>query len=181
VLLFFAPGAVVYLILRPRETLDEAYQRTIAEEYLVQDLEEFAACPSCRRPTRDEYVFCPHCRVELRRACGACGKFIDLRWDTCAYCGSAAHDSARVPAIFDAAQWAEGSEPGVNQSPDRQSPAVATDNTVKTGSIPIVPGDDFASIARNGSHEAERPTLGRVTVAPDRDPGWVQRPDGSSS
>ena len=69
VLLFFAPGAVIYLMLRPRETLDEAYQRSVADEYLVQDLEAYQTCPSCRRPTRDEFVFCPHCRTELRHDC----------------------------------------------------------------------------------------------------------------
>lgn len=87
VVLFSAPGAIIYLILRPRETLDEAFQRSIEEEYLVQDLEEFPLCPSCRRPVRDDFVYCPHCHVELRRACANCRRMIDLRWEICPYCG----------------------------------------------------------------------------------------------
>ena len=87
VVLFFAPGAVIYLILRPRETLDETFQRSIEEEYLVQDLEEFPLCPSCRRAVRDDFVYCPYCHVELRRACSLCRRVIDLRWEICPYCG----------------------------------------------------------------------------------------------
>jgi RNA polymerase subunit RPABC4/transcription elongation factor Spt4 len=85
--LFFAPGAIIYLILRPRETLDEAFQRSIEEEYLVQDLEEYPLCPSCRRAVRDDFVYCPHCHVELRGACDGCRRLIDLRWEICPYCG----------------------------------------------------------------------------------------------
>ncbi|MEZ4500631.1 MAG: hypothetical protein R2839_11270 [Thermomicrobiales bacterium] len=40
VVLFSIPGALLYLLLRPKETLDEAYQRSLEEEYLLQDLEE---------------------------------------------------------------------------------------------------------------------------------------------
>jgi RNA polymerase subunit RPABC4/transcription elongation factor Spt4 len=87
VVLFFAPGATIYLILRPRETLDEAFQRSMEEEYLVQDLEEFPLCPSCRRAVRDDFVYCPNCHVELRRTCASCRRLVDLRWDLCPYCG----------------------------------------------------------------------------------------------
>ncbi|RIK47299.1 MAG: zinc ribbon domain-containing protein [Chloroflexi bacterium] len=105
VLLFFAPGAVIYLMLRPRETLDEAYQRSVAEEYLVQDLEEFPACPACRRPVRDDFAYCPHCRLELRRTCPDCGRLADLSWEICAYCGRTGHGRISVPSVFDRASW----------------------------------------------------------------------------
>jgi RNA polymerase subunit RPABC4/transcription elongation factor Spt4 len=96
VVLFFAPGAIIYLILRPRETLDEAFQRSMEEEYLVQDLEEFPLCPSCRRAVREDFVFCPNCHVELRHACASCRRLIDLRWDLCPYCGADQYAAAPV-------------------------------------------------------------------------------------
>ena len=49
VVLFFVPGVLLYLILRPKETLDQAFQRSLEEEYLLQDLEELPLCPSCHR------------------------------------------------------------------------------------------------------------------------------------
>lgn len=88
VVLFFVPGAIIYLILRPRETLDEAFQRSMEEEYLLQDLDDFPLCHACRRAVRDDFVFCPHCSTDLRHACSTCHRLVDVRWEVCPYCGS---------------------------------------------------------------------------------------------
>lgn len=87
VVLFFVFGILIYLLLRPRDTLDESFQRSLEEEYLLQDLEELPLCPNCQRYVEDEFVFCPHCRIELRQACASCDQLIDLRWEICPYCG----------------------------------------------------------------------------------------------
>ena len=47
--LFFVPGLLLYLILRPKETLDQAFQRALEEEYLLQDLDDLRCCPGCQR------------------------------------------------------------------------------------------------------------------------------------
>lgn len=94
VVLFFVPGAIIYLILRPRETLDDAFQRTMEEEYLLQDLDDFPVCPSCRRSVRDDFMYCPHCRTELRLPCIGCHRLVDVRWESCPYCGVAQYEDA---------------------------------------------------------------------------------------
>lgn len=99
VVLFWVPGAVIYLILRPRETLEEAFQRSMEEEYLLQDLDDFPICPSCRRSIRDDFVFCPHCGVELRGSCRACARAIDLRWENCPYCGASQRSGQRPQVV----------------------------------------------------------------------------------
>jgi RNA polymerase subunit RPABC4/transcription elongation factor Spt4 len=88
VMLFFVPGLLVYMILRPRYTLDDAFQRSLEEEYLMQDLEELPLCPACQQYVEDEWVYCPHCRTELRDTCVACDRLIDLQWEICPYCGT---------------------------------------------------------------------------------------------
>ena len=88
VVLFFVPGVLIYLILRPKQTLDEAFARSLEEEYLLQDLEDLSLCPTCHRPVRDEFVVCPACYTELRRACPACARLVDLNWAVCAYCAT---------------------------------------------------------------------------------------------
>jgi RNA polymerase subunit RPABC4/transcription elongation factor Spt4 len=85
--LFFVPGVLLYLLLRPKETLDEAFQRSLEEEYLLQDLEELPHCPSCHRYVEDDFVLCPHCHAQLREPCGNCEQLVDLRWPLCPYCG----------------------------------------------------------------------------------------------
>ena len=85
--LFFVPGVLLYMMLRPKETLDSTFQRSLEEEYLLQDLETNIACPHCNRAISDEYVVCPHCHTKLKEACVSCGRDIDVRWSLCPYCG----------------------------------------------------------------------------------------------
>ncbi len=87
VVLFFVPGVLIYMILRPRDTLDDAFQRSLEEEYMLQDLDELLLCPTCQHQVENDFVFCPHCRSSLRSSCVGCGRLIDLRWDICPYCG----------------------------------------------------------------------------------------------
>lgn len=91
VVLFWVPGLLLYRLLRPAETLDESYQRSLEEEYLIQDLEELPLCPSCNHFVEDDFQICPHCNTQLREPCGACSRLIDLRWDVCPYCGTQHH------------------------------------------------------------------------------------------
>jgi Double zinc ribbon len=86
VVLFFVPGLFLYLILRPKETLDQAFQRALEEEYLLQDLDGLPLCPGCQRSVDPEFVLCPHCQTGLRGPCPACSRLVDLRWDVCPYC-----------------------------------------------------------------------------------------------
>jgi hypothetical protein len=86
VVLFFVPGLLLYLILRPKETLDQAFQRALEEEYLLQDLDDLPLCPGCQRTVDPEFVLCPHCQTALRGPCPACSRLIDLRWNVCPYC-----------------------------------------------------------------------------------------------
>jgi len=97
VVLFFVPGVLIYLILRPNETLEEAYQRSLEEEYLLQDLDELPVCPSCRRYVRDDFVWCPSCRFEIRKPCSECKQLVDRRWAACPYCGAAQGPLVEVP------------------------------------------------------------------------------------
>ena len=86
VALFFVPGLMLYLILRPKETLDQAFQRALEEEYLLQDLDDLPLCQGCQRTVDPEFVLCPHCQTALRGPCPACSRLIDLRWNVCPYC-----------------------------------------------------------------------------------------------
>nr|MBA3450377.1 zinc ribbon domain-containing protein [Chloroflexia bacterium] len=89
VVLFFAPGLVLYLILRPKETLDQAFQHALEEEYLLQDLDDSPLCLGCQRAVDPEFMLCPHCQTRLRAPCPACTRLIDLRWSVCPYCAVA--------------------------------------------------------------------------------------------
>ena len=79
-------GLVLHIILRPRQTLSEKYERTLEEQYLRRDLEEPFVCPNCQRGIEPDFILCPHCHTHLRRRCESCSKVIDLTWSVCPYC-----------------------------------------------------------------------------------------------
>ena len=83
------PGLLIYLFLRPRETLSEAYERSLEEEALLQEIEEKPICPGCKQRVRDEWQACPHCHTRLKKPCPRCGRMLELAWDLCPYCASA--------------------------------------------------------------------------------------------
>jgi RNA polymerase subunit RPABC4/transcription elongation factor Spt4 len=87
VLLFFLPGHWVYLIVRPRYTLAELYERSLEEEALLQELEDQKACPTCRRRVQDDFLVCPSCRTQLKEPCRQCGRPLSYAWVACPYCG----------------------------------------------------------------------------------------------
>ena len=87
-------GVVLYLILRPRETLAEKYERSLEEEALLQDIEERTICPACKQPIEPDYMLCPICHTRLRRPCVHCGRLLHPRWSMCPYC---AKSQAPIP------------------------------------------------------------------------------------
>ncbi|MDQ4045401.1 MAG: zinc ribbon domain-containing protein [Chloroflexota bacterium] len=91
VVFFYIPGFLLYWLLRPKETLDEAYQRSLEEEYLLQDLQELPLCPTCHHYVEDDYRICPHCNSQLKEPCHSCGRLVDLQWSICPYCVAPQH------------------------------------------------------------------------------------------
>lgn len=81
-------GLIIYLMLRPRETLAEAYERSLEEEALLQGIEEKPTCPGCGRATDTRWQVCPHCYTRLKKKCIHCEQMLDLSWNLCPYCGT---------------------------------------------------------------------------------------------
>jgi RNA polymerase subunit RPABC4/transcription elongation factor Spt4 len=108
VAIFTLPGLLVYMLLRPKENLAEAYERALAEEAVLQDLEERRTCPGCQHRVEDDFVICPYCHHQLRLRCTSCGRLNDPDWEVCPYCGHV-HPTEGAPAeaaLSDAEQQA---------------------------------------------------------------------------
>ncbi len=86
VLVFNLPGLFLYLMLRPRDTLSEQYERSLEAEALLQELQEQPLCPTCRRTVRADFLACPYCRTGLRDVCVQCGRAVAFDWAVCPYC-----------------------------------------------------------------------------------------------
>ncbi|MEX2245812.1 MAG: zinc ribbon domain-containing protein [Dehalococcoidia bacterium] len=88
VLLFSVPGLLLYLILRPKDTLSSLYERQLEAEALLHEIREQATCPTCRRRVEDSFVLCPYCRTALRTPCDVCAKPLASGWVACPFCGA---------------------------------------------------------------------------------------------
>jgi RNA polymerase subunit RPABC4/transcription elongation factor Spt4 len=82
-------GLVVYILLRPKETLEEAYERSLEQEALLQAIEEPEHCRRCGHRVKGEYLFCPNCHTQVKAACAGCGRPLQTHWKMCPYCGTA--------------------------------------------------------------------------------------------
>lgn len=131
-------GVIIYLILRPPETLAEAYERALEEEALLQEIEERPHCPGCSRVVEAGWILCPHCHTRLRKRCTDCDELLELQWNLCPYCGNQHIDPYRV-------------EPPVRAPGELQSVAdtpTPVDGNAYPADEPVLPEDEESFFAR---------------------------------
>jgi len=81
-------GAIVYMIVRPPEFLEDVRERDLemlASQARVAQL-GFLQCPECRGEVEREFVRCPSCRQRLKNPCVRCSRPLDPKWKLCPYC-----------------------------------------------------------------------------------------------
>jgi RNA polymerase subunit RPABC4/transcription elongation factor Spt4 len=95
-------GAVIYLLVRPPETLAEAHARELEVLALAQRLNRRdERCPVCRAETEPNYLVGPVCPTQLRQACRSCETALDPLWQMCPYCATPTAPPALEPVADD--------------------------------------------------------------------------------
>lgn len=87
VAVFSIGGLFIYLIVRPRQTLAELYERQLEEESLLAEMTERQTCPTCHYRVEGDFQLCPSCGTKLRRPCPRCDHLLELKWNVCPFCG----------------------------------------------------------------------------------------------
>jgi hypothetical protein len=99
-------GPLVYLLVRPPETLAERRAQRAELRALEAELErQSPACPLCRTAVEDAFLVCPVCTTRLKEPCPACRAPLEPVWLACPYCG--VHTDAPAASDLDAALTAE--------------------------------------------------------------------------
>jgi heme exporter protein D len=104
-------GAIIYMVLRPPEYLEDVREReleTQAAEARVRESQQ-RQCPHCEHPIETDFVRCPSCMRKLKERCSGCSRPLDRTWKICPYCETEvpAPTSARRAARRRAASGAE--------------------------------------------------------------------------
>jgi RNA polymerase subunit RPABC4/transcription elongation factor Spt4 len=125
----FPLAVFVYKIIRPHEKIGEVYERNLAEEALLAEVEAVKSCPTCARRVNDEWIICPTCRTRLNRVCPNCSRLVGLDWSLCAWCGKDFERPAAAIAASSARPVPLPSLPGDDTNPfARPRPSVEADD-----------------------------------------------------
>ena len=80
-------GPIVYLFLRPPDSIDERRDRELDNRALEERLaERDLRCPVCRGHVDPSFLVCPVCTTRLKQACPSCGAPLEAIWQACPYC-----------------------------------------------------------------------------------------------
>ena len=97
--LFGIVGVLLYLLLRPKHTLAEQYDRALEEEALLREIEQAKNCQKCGRSVEVVWQFCPYCETELRHPCSQCNHLLEPEWKRCPHCGANPRQSGTKQAL----------------------------------------------------------------------------------
>lgn len=100
-------GIIIYLILRPPQTLAAAYQQMLEEEALLQEIENRPSCPGCSRVVDKNWILCAHCHTRLKKACPDCNSLMESHWTLCPFCGNQHVDPYHVEVKREEEEMAE--------------------------------------------------------------------------
>jgi RNA polymerase subunit RPABC4/transcription elongation factor Spt4 len=80
-------GILIYLVVRPRQTLKERLGEVMEQEMLMQ-ASAITVCPTCEHLAQEDFLACPHCGTILKKPCTSCGKLLSMDWDYCPFCSA---------------------------------------------------------------------------------------------
>jgi RNA polymerase subunit RPABC4/transcription elongation factor Spt4 len=84
----FGPvGALMYLVIRPKRTIQEAQVEHMEREMMLH-ASSTIVCPACNRMAQEDFLACPHCGTALKYPCPNCTKLVQVDWGHCAYCST---------------------------------------------------------------------------------------------
>jgi len=134
--ILFPFGIIVYRIVRPHERIGEIYERNLAEEALLAEVEAIKSCPTCARRVNDEWIICPGCRTRLNRVCPNCGRLVGLDWSLCAWCGKdfERRDVAALETLPGGLGEPEPAEPATPAPAPAARPAIRA-ASIRSGSV----------------------------------------------
>ena len=80
-------GALIYMLFRPPEYLDDVRERELEIKAMEERLAESdLRCPVCRAAVREGFLVCPVCTTKLKQACVSCKAPLEALWQVCPYC-----------------------------------------------------------------------------------------------
>ena len=88
-------GALVYMLFRPPEYLEDMRERELEIKAIERRLgEQEEHCTVCGATVGADYLVCPVCTTKLKQACVNCKAPLEALWQVCPYCETPVEPSA---------------------------------------------------------------------------------------
>lgn len=85
--ILFIPGLVIYLVIRPSETIEEIYWADLERRYLKYETADLGDCPKCGSQLFPGYVHCTNCGYTIKSRCPQCNLLVNKDHKYCEFCG----------------------------------------------------------------------------------------------
>ena len=118
-LIFPFVGAIVYMIVRPPEFLDDVRERELemqAAEARMASM-DYHLCPHCDFEVKSEFLRCPNCMRKLKDPCTNCSRPLDPAWKICPYC------EAEIPGVTPAPRRSRRRRSSSTEEPPQETAA----------------------------------------------------------
>jgi predicted amidophosphoribosyltransferase len=80
-------GALVYMLFRPPEYLEDVRERDLEIKAMEERLSlRSSQCPVCRASIESSFLVCPVCTTRLKQACVSCNAPLEALWQVCPHC-----------------------------------------------------------------------------------------------
>jgi hypothetical protein len=79
-------GALVYMLFRPPEYLEEMRERELEMKAMERLHGSGLTCPVCRADIEGSYLVCPVCTTRLKEPCSRCRAPLEPLWQVCPLC-----------------------------------------------------------------------------------------------
>lgn len=126
VIFFNVFGWIIYLIIRPSQTIEQIYWADLERRYLKFETSELGDCSKCGTQLYPGYTFCPKCGLELKVKCTACNVYIEKSNEYCPYCGEKVGKDA---VVEESAPSREIMEQQIQASKDEATKVVEAEQT----------------------------------------------------
>ncbi len=110
-------GALVYMLFRPPEYLEDVRERELEIKAMEERLsQEELFCPVCRAEVEASFLVCPVCTTKLKQACTSCRSPLEPLWQVCPYCET----PVEQPTAVHLDTWESEPRPRAEARPRRQ-------------------------------------------------------------
>jgi RNA polymerase subunit RPABC4/transcription elongation factor Spt4 len=127
VVFFNVFGWIMYLILRPSQTIEQIYWADLERRYLKYETSELGDCVKCGTQLYPGYTFCPTCGSDIKIKCKSCDVYIEKNSEYCPYCGTKTVNEVLVSE--DIAPSREVMEQQIQASKDEATKVVEAEQT----------------------------------------------------